>query len=104
MKEIAKGPWAVGMRNGHNCGTVYARDGKDDHHDSAICMVYGIHHCCSIEEIGATNGAANAFLIAAAPDLLEALVMARYHVSMSGTGEDLAKVEAAIAKAKGEQA
>jgi len=47
---------------------------------------------------------ADARLISAAPDLLEALVMARYHVSISGTGEELAKVEAAIAKAKGEQA
>lgn len=45
---------------------------------------------------------ANARLIAAAPDLLEALEIARFHVSMEGTADDLEKVDAAIAKARGE--
>ena len=44
----------------------------------------------------------NVNLLESVHDLLEALVMARYHVSMSGTGEELAQVEEAIAKARGE--
>ncbi|MDH0335148.1 hypothetical protein [Metapseudomonas otitidis] len=44
---------------------------------------------------------ADARLIAAAPCLLEALQAARWSVTMSGTIEVLAKVDAAIAKATG---
>lgn len=33
-------------------------------------------------------------------ELLEALIKARYHVSMSGTGDELAAIEEAIAKAR----
>lgn len=33
-------------------------------------------------------------------ELLEALIKARYHVSMSGTGDELADIEEAIAKAR----
>ena len=47
---------------------------------------------------------ANARLIAAAPDLLEALQMAKHIVANEGTDEQMAQVFSAIEKATGEKA
>lgn len=41
-----------------------------------------------------------AALLSLNAELLEALIKARYHVSMSGTGDELADIEEAIAKAR----
>jgi hypothetical protein len=66
-----------------------------------ICRIY-----YSSYEGGPTNAEANARLIAAAPDLLEALslLVAGIENSVSPTFIPLAKASAAIAKATGEQA
>jgi hypothetical protein len=73
MNKFTPGPWNIGMRSGHNCSIIYAYNGESRHDDDAICMVYGIHNCCDKEQLASTEGAPNATLIAAAPDLLEAL-------------------------------
>ena len=67
--------------------------------DSVILR--GTTTLCSGSDDRMAIAEANTDLACAAPELLEALVMARYHVSMSGTGEELAQVEEAIAKARG---
>jgi hypothetical protein len=65
-------------------------------------LLRGFSTLCSGSDDRTDMAEANPDLACAAPDLLEALEMARCHVSISGTGEELAKVEGAIAKAKGE--
>jgi hypothetical protein len=73
------------------------REGDDLH----VCEVYA-HEGDKITEIEV----ANARLIAAAPDLLDALKMARSYIIATGAKhweKDLAKVDAAIAKAEGAQ-
>ena len=62
--------------------------------------------CCGSPWTAKANAKANASLIAAAPDLLEALELARPFVAesipaMFGDGP-LAKIDAALAKARGE--
>jgi hypothetical protein len=73
-------------------------DGKHYTHFSLPKFILG--YCESIE--GTDESAANARLIAAAPDLLEALQAVIDHGSMTGADWASDKARAAIAKATGE--
>jgi hypothetical protein len=119
------GPWRVtGVMSGHK-GDVYVptADRIPDCHHIARCFapkpqgeVY-----CELQAIGIERDAiaqieANATLIAAAPELLEALRLAKRHIahmarwiegrssgySFEALGEDMPSIDAAIAKAMGE--
>ncbi len=76
-------PWFVGMRTGHNANTIYARDGKDAHHDTAICLVFGISQHRTAEEARKDEGFANALLLAAAPELKRELAQLVASVEIS---------------------
>jgi hypothetical protein len=71
------GPWFVGYRGGANCNAIMARDGGDEHHDTGICQVYGLPLHCKTQDVAGNpryeKELANAHLVAAAPDLYEAL-------------------------------
>jgi hypothetical protein len=77
MTKHTQGPWSIGMRNGANSNLVYANDGADLHHDTPICSVYGMYQHCNLHRQKDDTGLANARLIAAAPELLEALIHAK---------------------------
>ena len=99
MSKHTPGPWHVGMRSGNNGNTVYAYNGESEHFDQSICTVYGIYLYKSAKETKDNPGAANARLIAAAPEMYEALQ--RCHEWLQGTephraqyiGEILSKIE-----------
>jgi len=101
------GPWRIGMRNGANSNLVYAHNGVDQYHDDAICSVYGMYQHAEISAQKENSGLANARLIAAAPDLLDALkkIMAVTIFRADDlTGEQVeawTKARTAIAKATG---
>lgn len=101
MGEYTKGPWSVGMSNGHNPSTIFA-DGDD-----AIASVFGVPMHCHIDDIKDIRDAhplANARLIAAAPDMLEALkITARTLEGESGprlAEENFPALYAALSKAQ----
>ncbi len=96
------GPWSVGTRGDGTPGYVYC----DNELGSAVAIVYG--KPLEYTVFSRAEEIANARLIAAAPDLLEAL---RYYASpetwtinqVEGPDGDYgAKARAAIAKATGE--
>lgn len=69
-------PWAQGMRRGENGNTIFARDGKDDFYDSAVCSGYGplnqdvetVNKTGAGQDLAYICHAANAY-----PELVEAL-------------------------------
>jgi len=71
MNENKK--WHVGMRNGHNASNIYQYSGKTDLDNDAIAQVYNVSMHRHIEDVKDDEGIDNAYLIAAAPELLEAL-------------------------------
>lgn len=62
------GPWTIGNKGGYSSNAVFAEDGQ-----LAICDVYGLYLHAKIDEQLEGTVKANAELIAAAPELLEAL-------------------------------
>jgi hypothetical protein len=94
------GPWAIGMRTGHNGNTVYARNGETrcgneaavHHYDTGICNVFGMYQNTDAQEQPEGEAIANARLIAAAPDMVYALnLMLREHDALQmaiGSTED----------------
>ena len=91
MSEHTPGPWRVGgvedLRHGR--GRQIAAD------DAKICVVYGVRD---------PDVKANANLIAAAPEMLEALRSAMQCLDdFVGDGPTYRMVEAAIAKAEGKR-
>ena len=107
-ERFTPGPWHVGTSTGRNANHVYVRN-------DAIAQVYGLPMHTSVQELGEMTGPewrkgeANVHLIAAAPDLyeaLEAVAMAYYalHRSRNIDPEEsgaLVKARGALAKARG---
>lgn len=96
------GPWTVGDKNGYRANSVLAGD-------NAVADVYGLPLHQHIGKFTECEGLANARLIAAAPDLLEALTaLVTFNDAPlndrrpEGYGALLASARAAIAKATGE--
>jgi hypothetical protein len=90
------------MRSGANNNIVFAHDGADQHHDTSICSVFGMYQHCDFHEQKDNEGLANARLIAAAPELLEALVDVMFrHFPFDNKSDYAQKARAAIAKATG---
>lgn len=109
------GPWQVGMSSGSNGNMIYQLGG--DVMSPAIAQVYGLWANATVsalrEDERMREGVANALLIAAAPELLEALEAiigacdaceGRDDLSLTDvfTEEMEQAARAAIAKAKGE--
>ena len=90
MSKHTEGPWGVGTKS----NGVSPRHVQILNDDGYIATV---NYTNSINE---TN--ANARLIAAAPELLEALIDCRRTLEIANFTQELAVVNAAIAKAKGE--
>lgn len=93
MAEHTKGPWRVGVKN---AGTDERTVDAEHYH---VCTCH--HHCVgSIEK----EMEANARLIAAAPDMLEALerLVANLDEGDFVSTTRIDEASAAIAKAKGE--
>lgn len=109
MSKHTTAPWHVGMRNGHNACHVYAYNGKDQYSDAGICSVYGLPMHRKLDELEESESFANARLIAAAPELLEALKnmvesfggRADAHLTNDKNVQSVNQARAAIAKAEG---
>jgi hypothetical protein len=88
MSKHTPGPWQVEKESGSHSITNRSFEGDE---------------WCIAEVYKETDMAmANANLIAAAPDLLEALIDVRRALEMANFTGELAVVDAAIARAKGE--
>jgi hypothetical protein len=97
------GPWEIGMRGGFNANLICDRSGEDMHTDNAICSVFGMYQHQDVEDQKDSKGLANARLISAAPELLEALKnLLESHYNGNIINADCTEAEAAIAKATGE--
>lgn len=100
--EHTPGPWRVGYANGANASDI--RSATDD---EGIAQVYGMPLHRNLDEVAPdrfANGLANARLIAAAPEMLEALEMVMQHGRIDDSEDRLNTVASAIAKARGEYA
>lgn len=101
--KATSGPWMVATADGYNANHVYAPDGKN-----AVAQVYGITSHSSLEDVSQdprwAEGLANARLISAAPEMLEALEWALVSLEFDGLENTQAgkRVRAAISKAKGQ--
>lgn len=99
-------PWFVGMRGGYNADIVYDRSGKEYYEDKSICQLHGLAMHRQLSEMDDSEELANARLIAAAPELLEAceaFVEAwEKCLQLEKTDVALRMAKDAIAKAKGE--
>ena len=91
------GPWVAKIRDTHipNCVAAYIETRGEYRGDVAM-----LQSCENIGGITQDETRANAHLIAAAPDLLEALLEARAYVP-EHHGPAVHKIRAAIAKAEG---
>jgi len=99
-KKPTPGPWRVGKNNGWNPNIIYGDGGL-----TAVASVYLIPLHSRIDKVGDCGGMPDAHLIAAAPDLLEALEKALDdHESSYGVPADHWTLDAqdALAKARGE--
>lgn len=105
------GPWVIGMRNGANGRTIFARNGEKHpeataetvaHYDEGICDVYGLYLNTEFANQPDGEPLANARLIAAAPDVLQSLeeVMAYVETGAYPAGMEK-RARCAIAKARG---
>lgn len=93
------GPWTIGTSAGYNASHVYS--GED-----GVCTVYGIFSHQSVQQVvddpRCAEGMANARLIAAAPDMLEALHKAEGWLAEWASAEPyIGEIRAVIAKATG---
>lgn len=99
MSKISKGPWHVyhrADRNLINCGYVQIR--SDEEKNATICEMGGFG-------TGHDKNIANATLMAAAPEMLEALEALKEWMHLAGLApfEVANKMHNAIRKAKGEK-
>lgn len=103
MTQHTPGPWKIGMRGGFNANLICDRSGEDMHTDNAICSVFGMYQHQDVEEQKDSKGLANARLIAASPDLLEALLLFAVENKTHTEFERFEVARSAIAKATGEK-
>lgn len=98
MSKHTPGPWKV---TGSASGGISV-DAKDpaDNRGFELCEVWGVD--CDRDALKDGRAKANANLIAAAPDLLEACEMAVIDAVADDMDPWFAKIKAAIARAKGE--
>lgn len=68
--DYTKGPWFFRHVEDQNMISIHLRDGDDEVEDTTICGIWGIGHEAFQKD---KERVANASLIAAAPELLEAL-------------------------------
>ena len=97
MSEFTKGPWRIDQ------GAIFGDDGVD--YDRMVASLTGYTRNFEADLV-ATQNKANAHLIAAAPDMYEALKAALgWMEMMEGVGNSSAWVDIkdAIAKAEGDQ-
>jgi len=89
MSEFIPGPWNIGTKNG---ARVWSENGETLIADADVS-----------ESLRKEIKKANARLIAAAPDLLEALKVARHMIVEDGTpiGWSVSRLDEVIAKATG---
>ena len=89
MSEFIPGPWNIGTKNG---ARVWSENGETLIADADVS-----------ESLRKEIKKANARLIAAAPDLLEALKVARHKIVEDGTpiGWSVSRLDEVIAKATG---
>lgn len=90
------GPWSIGDENNACCDVLLGTE-----HNLTCSMDRRDNNTCA-EVISRAEMLANAHLIAAAPDMLEALKDSREALRRAGTAGELMVVNAAIAKATGE--
>jgi hypothetical protein len=100
------GPWVVENPMGEDVGLWIVQDGLEAHQWSCIAIVTDDEDGSARDEggrfIGRNEQRANARLIAAAPEMLEALHLAGMSAGWQYmTAETRAVIEAAIAKAEG---
>lgn len=105
------GKWIVGNRNGYNPSSITALVDDNMLNDRVVADILGIRLHCSIKDIEPSEELSNAHLIAAAPDLLEALEglhdhLADYikinHLGSTHHNQCMQMARDAIRKAKGE--
>lgn len=99
MSKRTTGPWEIGRRYGLNKTEIVANTGH-----RAVATVWTHVHTADRKEIALEEGVANARLIAAAPELLEACkaTLAPDGMSVHATTRVIEMLRAAIAKAEGD--
>jgi hypothetical protein len=97
--KFTPGPWYVGAGT-YECRNIYSAESVTDDEGFTYQPLVA-----NAEDDGLNCWAANARLIAAAPDLLEALgaLLERYALAIGNEGIECYQARAAIAKATGEQ-
>jgi len=92
MSEFTPGPWRVGMKNGHNANIVF------NENDKGIAAVYGLalHRKVDEQPEDAAEEIANANLLAAAPELYEALDVLTLVVGLTPILGDKAALQEAV--------
>jgi hypothetical protein len=96
MSKHTQGPWTVGTTEYRfNANMIYAGE-------EIVCSVYGIPSHRAVNECQPSTGMENARLIAAAPDLLEALKDCAALLSLLGfeLSDEYRRTITAIAKAE----
>ena len=108
MTKHTKGPWRVCVDDTGGQYSGWPSIAASEELDTTVIHRAGFHHEFWDWHPGLPEALANAHLIAAAPDLLEALEDARAQLEAyeeeTGSGEYFndTRINAAIAKAKGE--
>lgn len=98
MSKHSKGPWLMARNDCHTGGMATI------HHciDNDWIEIWTDRWCEEGNDLTEERMEANAMLMRAAPDMFEALIDVRRALELANFTGELAVVDAAIAKAKGE--